>query len=289
MPACLLLISMRSPICVVPSVWQEDLERAALAKFGSMTALEAEREKRQERREQRSIASYFQPQQGDGQQQGERQQEQEQEQQQQQQDGQPMQLEQEQQQDGQPMQLEQERQQDGQPMQLEQERQGEKQASQQGQAQLGQQRSGQAIASTQQQQQQQHSTLATPGSGPQAWLRALPPLLSERVCMVPRQQPAAAAAAASAASSLASAACAASQVQQQEGQPEYVLYWMKTAVRGHENPALDAAAAAARQLGLPLLAASFLLASHPYASARRYRFWLEGLRDAQAELRRQVG
>ena len=42
-------------------------------------------------------------------------------------------------------------------------------------------------------------------------------------------------------------------------------------------------------MGLPLLVASFLLASHPYASARRYKFVLEGLRDAQAELRRQVG
>ena len=75
---------------------------------------------------------------------------------------------------------------------------------------------------------------------------------------------------------------------QAEQQHQYVLYWMQTAVRGHENPALDAAAAAAAHLGVPLVVASFVLASHPYASARRCKFWLEGLRDAQAELRRQV-
>lgn len=103
------------------------------------------------------------------------------------------------------------------------------------------------------------------------WLQSLPPPLLERVCVVPRQ---------------AQRAQQAQQAQQAGG--SYVLYWMKTAVRGHENPALDVAAAAAAALGLPLLAASFLLASHPFASARRWRFLLEGLRDAQAELRGQA-
>ncbi|GLC46057.1 hypothetical protein PLESTM_001820400 [Pleodorina starrii] len=67
---------------------------------------------------------------------------------------------------------------------------------------------------------------------------------------------------------------------------EYVLYWMKTAVRGHENPALDAARAAAERLHLPLRVAAFVLPScQPYVNHRRVKFLLEGLRDAQRELR----
>ncbi|MEW5306743.1 MAG: hypothetical protein WDW36_009186 [Sanguina aurantia] len=68
---------------------------------------------------------------------------------------------------------------------------------------------------------------------------------------------------------------------------ECVLYWMKTAVRGHENPALDVAKAAAAALGLPLVVAAFLLRSHTHANDRRYKFLLEGLRDAQRELQQQ--
>lgn len=129
-------------------------------------------------------------------------------------------------------------------------------------------------------------------------------------------------------------------------QGRYVLYWMRTAVRVHENPALDvagvalfssckpcrrtalgpagpnsaacaafgesiaalqpsigrcfssdffiitlcrhAAVHASHQLGLPLVVASFVLASHPFATARRVKFLLEGLRDVQEELRRLV-
>ena len=67
-----------------------------------------------------------------------------------------------------------------------------------------------------------------------------------------------------------------------------VLYWMRTAVRAEENPALDVARAAAAARGAPLLVAAFLLGAHPYPTARRWVFWLEGLRDAQRELRRQV-
>ncbi|PNH02789.1 Deoxyribodipyrimidine photo-lyase [Tetrabaena socialis] len=74
----------------------------------------------------------------------------------------------------------------------------------------------------------------------------------------------------------------------------HVLYWMKTAVRGHENPALDAARAAAQGLGLPLVVAAFVTArgggpgwEECYANHRRFKFWLEGLRDTQRELRDQ--
>lgn len=63
---------------------------------------------------------------------------------------------------------------------------------------------------------------------------------------------------------------------------------MQTAIRVEENPALDAARAAAAARGLPLVVAAFLLTAHPYPTARRWQFWLEGLRDAQRELRKQV-
>lgn len=46
---------------------------------------------------------------------------------------------------------------------------------------------------------------------------------------------------------------------------------------------------ASQHRGLPLVVAAFLLASHPYATARRFKFLLEGLRDVQRELRHQVG
>ena len=68
-----------------------------------------------------------------------------------------------------------------------------------------------------------------------------------------------------------------------------MLYWVRTGLRGHENPALDVAAAAAERCGLPLVVAAFLLRGHTYPTARRYQFWLQGLRDTQAELRHQVG
>jgi hypothetical protein len=45
--------------------------------------------------------------------------------------------------------------------------------------------------------------------------------------------------------------------------------------------------AQAAHSGLPLVVASFCLLSHRWASARRWQFLLEGLRDCQAELRAQ--
>eukprot|EP00198_Chlamydomonas_reinhardtii_P013115 XP_001702452.1 CPD photolyase type II [Chlamydomonas reinhardtii] len=73
---------------------------------------------------------------------------------------------------------------------------------------------------------------------------------------------------------------------------EYVMYWMKTAVRGHENPALDAALAAAAALRLPLLVAAFVLPGancQAHGNLRRIKFQLEGLRDAQRELQQRLG
>ena len=65
---------------------------------------------------------------------------------------------------------------------------------------------------------------------------------------------------------------------------EFILYWMRTACRAHENPALDLALEIARRLGRPMFVYQELLASEPYASDRHHTFVLEGARDVQAEL-----
>jgi len=68
----------------------------------------------------------------------------------------------------------------------------------------------------------------------------------------------------------------------------YVLYWMHTAVRTLENPALDVATAEAAARKLPLVVVSFLLGCHTYPTHRRSKFLLEGLRDAQMGLKAMV-
>ena len=64
----------------------------------------------------------------------------------------------------------------------------------------------------------------------------------------------------------------------------FVLYWMRTAARGHENPALDTAIAAANALGLPAFVYHALSERYPYASDRHHVFALEGARDAAREV-----
>ncbi|MEO1525415.1 MAG: deoxyribodipyrimidine photo-lyase, partial [Planctomycetota bacterium] len=64
----------------------------------------------------------------------------------------------------------------------------------------------------------------------------------------------------------------------------FVLYWMHSALRAHENPALDSAICLARELGLPLLVYHGLSEEYPYASDRHHTFLLQGHRDAQREL-----
>ena len=64
----------------------------------------------------------------------------------------------------------------------------------------------------------------------------------------------------------------------------YVLYWMRVAMRAHDNPALDVAAHLANALGLPLLVLQTLDDDHAFASDRLHTFALESLRDAQREL-----
>jgi photolyase PhrII len=63
-----------------------------------------------------------------------------------------------------------------------------------------------------------------------------------------------------------------------------VLYWMHHAVRGHENPALDAAVALANERGLPLLVYQGLGGNHAYNNDRHHAFILQGARDAHREL-----
>jgi photolyase PhrII len=64
----------------------------------------------------------------------------------------------------------------------------------------------------------------------------------------------------------------------------FVLYWMRTAARGHENPALDVALECANMLGRPVFVYHGLSERYPYASDRHHRFILEGAREVQAEL-----
>jgi hypothetical protein len=64
----------------------------------------------------------------------------------------------------------------------------------------------------------------------------------------------------------------------------FVVYWMRTAVRGHENPALDTALVAAGELGVPAFVYHALSERYPYASDRHHRFILEGAREVAAEL-----
>jgi hypothetical protein len=68
------------------------------------------------------------------------------------------------------------------------------------------------------------------------------------------------------------------------GSRGFVLYWMATALRAHDNPALDAACTAARHLGLPLLVYQGLSERYPYASDRHHRFVLECARDVHHAL-----
>jgi photolyase PhrII len=66
---------------------------------------------------------------------------------------------------------------------------------------------------------------------------------------------------------------------------EFVLYWIRVAMRLHENPALELAVQLARAQGLPLLIYQGLSERYPFASDRHHRFVLEGACDVAAEAR----
>ena len=65
---------------------------------------------------------------------------------------------------------------------------------------------------------------------------------------------------------------------------QFVLYWMRTAVRGEENPALDAARKIAKEQNVPLLVYHAISEHYQYASDRHHTFMLQGARDVQAQL-----
>lgn len=67
-------------------------------------------------------------------------------------------------------------------------------------------------------------------------------------------------------------------------QGELVLYWMRMALRGHENPALDAALHVASALGRPLLVYQGLSERYPFASDRHHTFILQAAREVHHEL-----
>ena len=64
----------------------------------------------------------------------------------------------------------------------------------------------------------------------------------------------------------------------------YVLYWARTAIRAHENPALDVALTVANSLGISVFVYHALSERYPFASDRHHMFILEGARDFAADL-----
>lgn len=71
---------------------------------------------------------------------------------------------------------------------------------------------------------------------------------------------------------------------------DFVLYWMRTAVRADENPALDLAIELAEALDLPVWVYHGLSERYPFASDRHHSFILEGARDVAPLLaRRGIG
>lgn len=70
-------------------------------------------------------------------------------------------------------------------------------------------------------------------------------------------------------------------------QGKYVLYWMQASVRAEWNPALERAVCEANRLEKPLLVCFGLTDDYPDASARHYRFLVEGLVAARTGLERR--
>ncbi len=68
---------------------------------------------------------------------------------------------------------------------------------------------------------------------------------------------------------------------------KFVLYWMNTAARANENPALDVARWIADQQDVPLLVYHALSQRYRYASDRHHTFILQGARDVQKQFAEQ--
>jgi len=63
-----------------------------------------------------------------------------------------------------------------------------------------------------------------------------------------------------------------------------VLYWMRNAARGHENPALEVTLRLAGTLDKPPLVVHPITSMYPYSSDRHHLFQLQGARDVAGEL-----
>ncbi len=73
-----------------------------------------------------------------------------------------------------------------------------------------------------------------------------------------------------------------------KGEPtdgDFVVYWLRTALRTHENPALDVAISVGNGLGKTVFVYHALSERNPFASDRHHTFILEGARDLQPRLR----
>ena len=68
------------------------------------------------------------------------------------------------------------------------------------------------------------------------------------------------------------------------GSGEFVLYWMRTAIRAAENPALEAAIGLANQLELPVFVYHGLSERYRFASDRHHTFVIQAAGDVQASL-----
>lgn len=69
-----------------------------------------------------------------------------------------------------------------------------------------------------------------------------------------------------------------------DARPAFIVYWMRTAARAHENPALDVALWLGAQLGVGVFVHHGLSERYPYASDRHHTFILEGARDVRDAL-----
>lgn len=65
---------------------------------------------------------------------------------------------------------------------------------------------------------------------------------------------------------------------------DYVLYWMQSSQRAHNNHALEYAASKANQLQKQLIVYFGLTEKYPEANLRHYNFMLEGLKDLKSSL-----
>lgn len=71
---------------------------------------------------------------------------------------------------------------------------------------------------------------------------------------------------------------------------EFVMVWMRAALRGHDNPAIDVAVEAARALQKPVCVIHALSSRKAFANDRHHTFALQAARDAHLELaRRGIG